>query len=304
MKLQFFLLSSLFTLSAHAQKFDDYLLSIEKSLPIHTQKLRQIINSTRTRLAHPSHLQKWGIINSTAVASYNGILNTIIIDPELTIDVNPKNPKEGRRAKTWFEMQAEHPLTFSVPLTTLFHELSHAEFEGLKKSSNPIDNSIHQFLNTEFKNYMETHHPHFNFFERHVAVSELYAYYQGDFLFRLMEDIDDILIDNGYNKFKKSCWIYPHLLKSFENRPLEYRNLYVLNRPDFEYINTPLPTLYVFGKDLDVDSKNPIYSQLQKALWVHFSRNFKLPQSKSALVNWINTQPQYLKLIAPCRTSL
>jgi hypothetical protein len=290
-------------LPAQAQKFDDFLLSLEKSLPIKTQRLRDILTSTNAKLAHPSLLQKWGIINSTASASYNGVLNTIIVDPELTILVNPDDLREGRRAKTWNEMQSDNKLTFYVPVMTLFHELSHAEFDSLKKSSDPEDKIVFELLNYDLKNYLKIHYPEFNFFQRHIAISELYAYYQGDFLYKLLNEIDDILIDNGYNRFKKTCRLFPHLSQILESLPQASRHLYILKRSPFNYIDTPLPIFYVSGRDLEVNSQNPLYEKLQRSLWNHFSRNYSLPQSRSALVNWMSSQPQYLKLIAPCRTS-
>jgi hypothetical protein len=283
---------------ARAEKFDLFLESMSENLPIQTESMKSVLKKQGTRLAHPSKLEKWGVINQGAAATYNSVLNTIVLKPEYTATVDRK---KTFRVKTWNEMKQDQPDIWPVRLATIFHELSHAEFSWLPQSKESVDKELLQFLKIELDAYLKIKYPKASSFERKVAQSELFAYYRDSIFTALLESKNEIFLENGYFGSSRGCRKTEYLKKWFLSRPGLDTSSYAVTTQDKDFSKMPLPTIFVKGEAFEIESKDPIYSLLQLRIWGQWQHHFAPAKSKSEMVRWMNTKPELLKLIKACR---
>lgn len=293
----------IFSLFVHAQKFDDFLVSLQEKLPLRTDRMRTIITSYHTRLAHPSWLEQKGLINSEAAASYNGILNSLILKPNMTTSLD--GSKNGpQRLKSWQELRKDQPAIWNITMGIIFHELSHAEFSWMQNSTDVEDRALVDLLNGEFREYLREKVPTYTILDRYIAPSELFAYFREEALQIIITSIDDIFISNGYNKFKKNCFIPAAMTQFFdqnrEANPLHFR----WQGQDQNFENRPLPTIYVLSKEMTIDPKSSFEKKIKTALWSQYKKHFQTATSISQIIKWMNSSPRLLRLIKPCREQL
>ncbi|MBL7542321.1 MAG: hypothetical protein JNL11_00825 [Bdellovibrionaceae bacterium] len=289
---------------ARTEKFDDFLVSLDRHLPIDTSFMRLVLEKHNTRLAHPSILESWGLINRDAAASYHEILNTIILKPEYTTTYKQDDGQKKVRVKTYSELQQSEPVIWYVRLGTIFHELSHAEFAWLSRSTVAEDQALMQFLKIDFDDYLKEKHPQYSASERKIARSELFAYFRDEFMTRLITTIEEVFIENGYVKANRSCRNTAVFLKNLAEHPNINPAAFVTFRPNVDFRQDPLPTIFVRGKDATIDKNDPIYSKLQKLLWAQFVKHYAPATSKYEIIKWMNSKPQFVELIQSCRHGL
>lgn len=287
-----------------AEKFDPYLQSIERNLPIETTFMQRVLKEHKTKLALPSLLERWGVINQEAAATYNSILNTVVLKAEYTTNELTENGLSQRRIKTIEELEQAEPYIWSVRASTIFHELSHAEYSWLPRSQDAIDKSLLKFLNTEFDMYLKTHHSHLSVLDRKIARSELFAYFRGDFISLLVQTLDEILLENGYYKTSRTCKNTNFVLAEIAKNPQADTAKFLIFGSRRSFAEVSLPVIFVKGKDIEIDLKNPVAIKLRKILWDQMIHHFAPAKSKLEMINWINTRPEFLKLIEPCRSRL
>ena len=169
-------------LSAIGDPFKTFLNSIDQRLPLNTVFMQHVLLENKTKLALPSLLEKWGVINQDAAATYNGILNTVVLKEEHTTNEGHAGEKARKRIKTLSELELAEPTIWSVQAATIFHELSHAEFSWLPKSKDIADKVLLNILENDFDQYLKTTYPKLSVFDRRIARSEMFAYFRGDFL--------------------------------------------------------------------------------------------------------------------------
>ncbi len=298
------LLVILETVSAKAERFDEFLKSMDTSLPIHTDFMQSVLKSYQTKLARPSLLEKWGVINTDAAATYNGILNTIVLKDEYTIENTSSGGGKNRRIKMLTELKAIEPVVWSVRAQTIFHELSHAEFGWLPRSSDLDDKNLLYFFDHDFENYLKLHQTQFNRMDRIIARSEMFAYFRGDILMLLIEAVEAVLVENGYFSSSKQCKNTKFVMATLQALPREQWSDFVLMGRNDDYTNMQLPSIYVKGRDGQVDPKDPLAAALQHVLWAQLSKHFMPARTKSELIQWMNTKPELRQLIGACRTTL
>jgi hypothetical protein len=288
-------------LGAKAERFDEFLQSLQNRLPMNTVFMQWVLKNSNTRLAHPSLLEKWGVINLDAAATYNGLLNTVVLKEDYTIKAKNENGKNRTRIKTVKELKKQEPNVWSVKTATIFHELSHAEYDWLPKSKDPTDKELLRFFRTEFDQYLKSKHPQFNVLERKIARSELFAYFRDEFLTKLVYVIDDIFLENGFYKTTRSCRNPKFLTAGFKANPQVNPYKFVTFRSDEDFTKMALPAIFVRGKDAVIDAADPITPKLKKVLWAQLVRHFAPATTKFQVINWINSKPQLLEYIKPCR---
>ncbi len=260
---------------------------------------RFLQTSERVRLALPSHLEDWGVINQEAAASYNGWINTIILKPEAM-----GRDEQGRfRLPTVSEVRAKNNGNLIPMLPTIVHEMAHAEFDFfVEEKSTPQDAWLWDSLRNEIAPAIQALNPHR--FSVSVALSELFAYFRGDFLSLLLEDWDEQLFLNGFNRHQNRCVHTVALKKLAAEVSLEEFLTVVpmggnLDAPYRE--KARLTDIWVKGKDVSVKGLAP---HLWDKLWAHLQHFQRPPRSKRELAERMAKTPWIASRVADCRREL
>lgn len=287
---------------ANAEPFDSFLTSLQKKYPINTEFMQTVLKTHKTKLALPSLLEKWGVINQDAAATYNGILNTVVLKPEYTaVEILP-NGKTKRRVKTLTELKQSEPAVWAVRAGTVFHELSHAEFDWLPKSKDSVDIILLKLLRTDFEEYLKKNHVGFSSSDRKIARSELFAYFRDEFFANLANKFDDVLLENGYFISNNTCRNTNMLINQLSRHPEMDVYKFVSFGPDIDFTTSSLPVVFVKGKDAEINTADPINEKLKHALWAQLAYHYAPAKSKQELIHWMNSQEALLALIRPCRS--
>ena len=100
LSLQFFIYNSVEAgwFPRHHPFADQYSSSLEKHFGLSLGDFRKL--SQEIYLAHPSLIRKWGWVNKDASATYNGVLRTIEVFPDLTVGYD-----FGRRLVSFDEIE-------------------------------------------------------------------------------------------------------------------------------------------------------------------------------------------------------
>ena len=59
------------SLSARAHRLDELLKSLDSRLPINSSFMKRVLKARNTRLAHPSLLDRWSVINTDDNQGYS-----------------------------------------------------------------------------------------------------------------------------------------------------------------------------------------------------------------------------------------
>lgn len=296
--IKLFFIMTFFISGVYAQKYDDFLNAVQENLPINTDFLKWVLKNHGTKLAAPSLLEQWGLINSENAAAFFPIFNALVVKPEnLTLDGNTNR----RRLKNWDELRKTNQNDWEIKMGTIFHELSHAEYDWLPSSKSEVDKELVHFLENDFKNYLKTHHPNYNYFDRNSAPSEMYAYFHGEFLYMLLYLVDDLFIENGYFKVLKKCKNDKKLEKILAQINQPSKKLFFTLGQDEDFTQISLPSIYVKGKEVIVDSTRQEMIRLRELLWKQFTEHAAPVRSKYEVVKWMNSNPNLLNLISSCR---
>ncbi|MBT3785670.1 hypothetical protein HOF92_11890 [bacterium] len=298
--LLFFLVSS--PLSASTRWMVDFNESLSRNLWLKSS--REYSGKRRFFLAHPSLAKRWGLINSSAEATYNGFLNTIEIKEESTI----KEPGQRTRLKTIEELKKEKPYVWSVGVATIFHEIGHAEFDiFVENEVTAEDEALWHLVKTKIRPWFKKNHPRSN---ASVAVSELFAYFRTDVIETFNEDIQSVFIENGINHFKERCF-KPRRFKALAPTMTEEEFSHFLGfdsdpKLDLPYRERIDPgTVYVSGKSLHLHkAKQPFKKEWLHAIWDHFAAFHNPPASKRELIKRMDEGHPLKDLLVGCRGDL
>lgn len=303
-RIMLLLLVLLVMVSARAERFDEFLDSLPSRFPIDTSFMKVVLNAHKTRLARPSILENWGLINSEAAATYNGVLNVITLKDDYIVEYTDSSGKKRQRVKTVPELERGEPIVWSLRADTIFHELSHAEYSWLPRSKDLEDIQLIKYLNTEFDNYLKKKQPQYNGAERMIARSEMFAYFRGEYISRMNSAIEEILLENGYFRSSRSCKNTLFFMNQIKSVPRSEWNQFLTFGIDQDYTQTVLPVVFVKGKEAIVDNKDVVSVELKNLLWRQLYKHFSVARSKSEVVRWMNSKPQWRELISPCRQAL
>jgi len=296
-----------FLVFSHTVSSKDWMLAFNESLSrnywIQTQRKYEGKHK-HFYLAHPSLAKRWGLINSSAEATYNGYLNTIEIKPESTI----KKPGEKTRLKTIEELKATDQYAYSVKVATIFHEIGHAEFDiFVENEITEQDKKLWALVKKEIRPWFKKNHPKA---KASIAVSELFSYFRTDIIETFHQDIDSILLQNGLNHYKKRCF-QPRRLKAMAPQMSLEEFSHFLVMPEDQQAMVPYRdridprVVYVAGKDLALHkASEPFRKEWLQALWDHFSTFHNPPSTKAELVEKIDQSHPLKELLVECRREM
>lgn len=241
----------------------NFLKSVSQYTGIEVPRLE--LAADRTFLAHPSLLQRWGVIASDAAAAYNSLTNTLVLQPEMTID-DPVSG--GRRIRTLFEISQALGSGATVSAGVILHELSHAEWEFfVEPGATPADAKLM------------------------ATINDLLPAVDIGF-FRIMSDVSEILLSSGLNPDTLAC-------SSSLRNPGFLRDLF----PDGEPYETrvKLDLAWVQGKDFSLRTDlDPLADRINRALFEHAMATSRIPLSRKAVFEWLSRKPQLIKKIESC----
>ncbi len=275
---------------AHSLKSDYYFTKTERAIELN--------NHVR--------ITKFGILgrifSPDAAATYNDKLNVISLHADLVEKIDGvtyiKDARQIRGAQ----------YTETQRLSTIFHEMGHAEMDVFIENGREAEDMMlmnhYKYL---LKPWYKKHFPKFN---PHIAFHEHFGYYRGELMDFLLGEIDTLLTNNGFNKFRNSCF-KSYLLKQklAEGATLEeFKNLYVTDVKN-DFYRTKISPHYIFvkGKDIDLrsapDSKMMLM-QTHNLFWGYHQAMYNFPMNQTDLVKRMNEKSHFKKTIADCRTKM
>ncbi|NUM89029.1 MAG: hypothetical protein HUU37_07485 [Bdellovibrionales bacterium] len=262
---------------------------------------RFLETSSRIRLALPSRLEEWGAVNQDAAATYNDWINTIVLKPEAM-----GRDEQGRfRLPTVQELRERNAGNLIPVLPTIVHEMAHAEFDFfVEEGATPEDAWLFRSMQTEMAEALETFNPSLGRRTLKVALSELFAYFRGDFLTLLLEDWDELIFLNGYSRQQDRCSRLNSLRKEAQGMPLEEFRRVV---PAGQKLDAPyrerarLSEIWVKGQEVSLKGVTPA---MWDKLWAHLQHFQRPPRNKRELAGRVAQAPWIAQKILRCREAI
>ncbi len=252
--------------------------------------------ASQSFLAKPSRLQRWGVVGAHAEAAYNGILRTLILKPEL-LQVGPQGRQEIAPIS---ELKERHGPVAFVRASTVIHELAHAEFDRMVlRPDTFVDEFLAAILVQDVIPWFERRRQGLSLHPwGRVAASEFFAYFRGDFVAFLLEELELVLNFNGLS-------IY-HPQRCFRSRAEGEEGRFNLPIGDMRASYRDqyrIHHIWVQGKDVDLreGGTDPFLEIWQKLLWDQMSMALSQPQSRQDLVEWLNAHPTWTKRLQSCQ---
>lgn len=241
----------------------------------------------RIHLAQPSLLERWGVINNDAAASYNSFLNTIILKPESI----SRDGNGNLRIATLPELRERHPAP-SVVIATIFHEIAHGEYDVfVEKGATPEDERLYRMLQQEVLPWIQRRHPGLSFFSQRIAVWEIFGYFRGDLMQLIQDDRDEILSANGF--FRNKCFFSPALKQAaLDLSQEEFMRLLPmhedLDRPYSDRFRLDL--VWAMGNEVELYEKgfDPFLPEWKAGLFRHFRAFYRIPRDRRELLDRMN----------------
>lgn len=275
---------------------------------IHSLKNDYYFTKTERAIELNNHVRitKFGILgrifSPDAAATYNDKLNVISLHADLVEKIGSVTYiKDARliRGAGYTETQR---------LSTIFHEMGHAEMDVfIENGKEAEDMMVINHYKHILKPWYKQHFPRFN---SHTVFHEHFGYYRGELMDMLLGEIDTLLTNNGFNKFRNTCF-KSHILKQklAEGATLEeFQQLYVTDVQNDFYRNKISPQfLFVRGKDIDLraaPNSKAMLMQTHLLFWSYHQAMYNFPINQSDLVKRMNQMSGFKKTIAECRTKM
>lgn len=257
----------------------------------------------KTFLAKPSMLEQWGIINTTAAASYNSRLNTIVLQPHLVIS----NRLFHLQIRSLDDLKA-NPNWNPYEVGQIFHELSHAEYEHfISAQATPADQRLHQIFEREVIPWIKLNFPDLSSTEAETAAWELHGYYRHEAINSIFAIRDQIILENGLNLSSHRCYLTQSLIKAVRNGG-DLMDIFILSHDPDEPIADEVQVKNVFVKDQNVDFATAPVSPYRKTwdheLWTQLSEIYNPPQTWGDIAKLVKQDPEVTHLVQTCRPKL
>lgn len=290
------ILTSLFLVTGvvHAGSFDAFFYGFEREYFLNP------ITRPRT-LSDSVSVSKFSklaqILNPSAVATYNDKLNIVSLDEKL---LNEDGIKDSRviSGKDFRYDQ----------IATIFHEIGHAELDVFIEEKVDIsDVSIMSFYDSELKNFYKRYFPDFN---PKAVLHEHFGYYRTNLVEFFANEISDIYMNNGFNRFKKSCFLNPMLKKKLAEgiSLVDFQQIFEIE-PGKDFYRKSVAPDYVFvkGKDLHLKAahipQGPL-NRIHTHFWSYHQDHYGFPINQKILVNRMNLRSPFKNALSECRSKL
>ncbi len=235
-----------------------------------------------------------GWTNPDAVATYNPILNVISLNKALM---------NGDKVKTAKEIMG--PLGDYSKISTIFHEMGHAEMDVfIENEKTDRDILIMNHYNTKLQAFYKKHFPGFN---TKTIFHEHFGYYRAELIEYLSNEMNNLLMINGYNKFKKTCFLTgPLRVMLHEGTTLEeFTKMQVFDEGDFFRKSIGPRFIFVRGKDIDLSSApQEMIKETHDLFWAYHQDFYNFPMNRKEMVKRMNDRSEHRDEIIACRTKI
>ncbi len=241
-----------------------------------------------TNLAHPSLLQRWGILSSDAAASYNSITNTLVLQPEMTVHDSTYG---NERLASLQEIRNATGTAARVAAGTIFHEMSHAEFDiYVEEGAEDYDRALMAVLEAEMPALIAANDV--SAFKAFALPSEIFAYYREELFSRILNDTAEIKLANGLDPDLNTCTPIrqiPNTARNFSPTSLPYSK------------RVELRQAWVSGTFVSLGLDPAALQRLNEALFAHASATMEFPESRAELLKILRQDSSILAAMATCR---
>ncbi len=266
----------------HTQVFLDSLF-----INARIQSPRLGLAGSKTYLALPSLLQRWGIISSEAAATYNNLTRTLVLQPNMLVH---DEERRQTRLASLKEIREATAVPARIAAGIIFHELSHAEyalFVGDREEQ--YDRDLLDVMNAELPAIIAANH--LSFFKSIPLPSEIFAYHREGVISLVLEDVADIKLASGLDPDLDTC-------TRIKNRPSELRD-FSPNADSYEK-RAHLTYVFVAGTDVNLDLAPEASQRLNAALYNHMKATVRFPESRADIFRALSKDSRLKAALAKC----
>lgn len=239
-------------------------------------------------------------LSPDAVATYNDKLNLVSLNEALLIKVDGTHNVRSVR-------EIEGTEYASYKTSTVFHEMGHAELDVfIENNRESTDEELNNFYKHVMKDFYKTH---FRGTNPHLMFHEHFGYYRGDLVDLISGEIQTVLIQNGFNRYKLSCFKTPALKKLVkEGISLEEFKKFLILDEGKSYKDQVSPDyIFIKGKDIHLKAQNVPRSgirNLEAMFWNYHKAHYDFPANRAELTTRMNQASRYRLKLAQCREKL
>lgn len=265
--------------------------SVQKRLLINTSHLSDI--TPHIFFAKPSLLQRWGVINRDAEALYNAFINTIILNDDLY-----KKDSRGQRLTTYEDFPASQYYSFTPRVSTVFHELSHADFDVFVEEDKTSD--IYRAVMKDLYQWVRQNRSGTS--PKDVA-QETFGYLAGNIIMVLSTEIQNTMIAHGINLAQSRCFNERYLKKwasknHYDRDGIRYVSLF----NNKSYRNRFFPDyIFIRGKDVDI---RQVPQGIKDSIINYFVRTYEVPTNPEELAAALEKSRYYQGALLSCYKNL
>lgn len=274
-----------------------FLQGLQKDLGF-TRIERGVLLSQSIKVKPFGAMDRW--TNPEAEATYNPTTNTIKL-----AEGNLQSAGSGYQLRDARVLRGAQFAT--TKLATIFHEMGHAELDVfVEAKKTPQDAALMQHFESVLRPFYKR-----NFSENGLTLfHEHFAYYRTDIIEFLYQEIDNILLANGYNKFKGACFMTKSLKDLVESgiSREEFLRFYPLHPTHDPYVKRIGPSfIYVKGKEFDLTKASDAREVLTKSyqlFWAYHQTHYDFPADQNQFVARLNQGSSFQEGLANCRSKL
>ncbi len=295
----FILFTAVFSLSVQAESFNSFITGLKAELHF-TNGARGMVLASKVRLTDFGPLAR--ILSPDATATYNSRLNVISLHKDLL-----NKTSHGWMIKDAREIRG--PQYMNVPLQTIFHEMGHAELDTMIENKLESEDLMlmHHYQHS-LKDFYKKNFPSMSSFD---LFHEHFSYYRSDLIDLMYAEQDRIFLQNGFNKYKKSCYLNPQLRSVLKNgiSREEFIKFLFLTPGVTPFYRTLVQPQYVYVKGKDFNLKtarfNPeVVARTHDLFWAYHQHFYNFAINEKDYVNRINRSSSHRKALADCRARL
>jgi len=253
-------------------------------------KIQQIADNIY--FARPPLFQRLGILSTTANASYNDILNTIILQDDLFF----KKKGQPTRLKDYDDSQTEKINYFSLNSVSIFHELAHADIDIFIEED--PNSEMYQTVVNEIPKWAGENIYGFN---AKSVTHEIIGYTAGNILEVLNNKINTILTSHGIHPNLTKCFSTGALIKtkSLLNIDADIKFKDVLKRTSF-YDEFIPKDIFIKGRHISVKGFPLV---LKRKVLNYFIKTYAISIDSTTLIRKMNNS-HYREKLADCYNPL
>lgn len=268
-------------------KIENYSDTLEKYLLLDASHLKNVIS--KITLNRPSTSQEILMADLDAQAIYNDEYNTIVLKDHYYVGTDTNfqiiSPDD-------LEKKDKHKYIFLA--STIFHELSHADFDLAIEKKSKYFTMLQQKKITPW--FVENY-PDIN---PNSASQELFGYIAGEGIIQIHAKIEEIMLRHGIKYPSMECMSRSVLEKISKEMGFLSNLEFQMVRQNKEYYKIVVPTsIYVKGREINLESSN-FPEEYKKELYDYFIETYRFPSDQEELIQNLNGNFLFYSTLQSC----